>query len=68
MGRKRIYETEEEKAKHHSEYVARYLKDRTKRIAFTLRLNEDKEIIEHLKKQKNMTIYLRELIEKDIKK
>ena len=56
-----------EKEFNQMEYINEYNKKTYKNYSFRIR-KENKEIIEWLDKQKNITGYLVELIEKDMKK
>lgn len=50
------------------EYLANYIKTNLKRYELRLNKFRDKEIIDHLSKQRSINRYLRNLIELDMKK
>jgi len=50
------------------EYLVNYTKNNIKRFELKLSRKNDAAIIEHLSKKPNVNQYLKQLIEKDIKK
>ncbi len=49
-----------------SKYIQRYMKETYLRVQILLNKETDADVIEHLKKQKSMSRYVKELIRKDM--
>ncbi len=47
-------------------YIIRYQKENYTTITFQLRTKDDKDILEHLRKQPNKSQYLKDLIKRDM--
>ena len=60
--------TEEEKRLSHIEAVKKYERKNVTQIKFSFNNVTDKDIIEHIKNQKNKQGYIKQLIKEDIKK
>ena len=60
--------TEEEKRLSHIEAVKKYEKKNVTQIKFSFNNVTDKDIIEHIKNQKNKQGYIKQLIREDMKK
>ena len=51
-----------------TEYVRRYEQRNITRMLFKFNTERDRAVIEHIRKQPNMTDYIRQLVSKDISK
>lgn len=60
--------TEEEKRQSHIEAVKKYEKKNVTQIKFSFNNVTDKDIIEHIKSQKNKQGYIKQLIREDMRK
>jgi len=60
--------TEEEKRLSHIEAVKKYERKNVTQIKFSFNNETDKDIIEHIKSQKNKQGYIKQLIREDMKK
>lgn len=49
-------------------YMAEYVRENISRFELRLSKKKDPDLIEHLNKQPSVNAYLRQLVEKDIKK
>lgn len=60
--------TEEEKRRSHIEAVKKYERKNVTQIKFSFNNATDKDIIEHIKSQKNKQGYIKQLIREDMRK
>lgn len=60
--------TEEEKRRSHIEAVKKYERSNVTQIKFSFNNVTDKDIIEHIKSQKNKQGYIKQLIREDMNK
>jgi serine protease inhibitor len=60
--------TEEEKRRSHIEAVKKYERKNVTQIKFSFNNETDKEIIAHIKSQKNKQGYIKQLIKEDMRK
>lgn len=51
-----------------TEYVRRYEKRNITRMLFKFNTERDRAVIEHIRKQANMTDYIRQLVTKDMER